>query len=323
MAERTANLYNQPSEGLAYEWYGRNQTSEANLRILDMAVVLSSPYEKWDGRENTPYTLLQTIVRNSGVDIFPKSGPIYQIWQDNKKGLEERGERIDPKAHLDGFSEGADDRLNITLARSDWSLMSLGPMLRDRRLPEDLRDQILPINSSPLPNHLVLHLALLTADHHLIMTVRSRNVAFEQGTISASVEQHINPDSEKPLDDTIDATVSKLKKEAELKVTLKPATLRVGAIIIEPNVNNTGIVVVGQCQEHFSEIGEELIGSSRRSEFAADRPVRTLAMDKPERWVTYFHNPEHALHGTTRLRMLIAASYIYGYQEVLRLLSQS
>lgn len=325
-------LYNLPSEGIASKWYTRNLLpfqARGGIRILDMAVLLASPFERWDGQNNVPYSLDQVDLTMSGPEVYPTGPELNRIWQDLSNNLRKGGERIDPKTHLYSYSERADGTLKIVTSKSDWTIMVLGPLLRDGQISENCRDEIMPIESpvangstsffySSLPNHLVLHLALLSSDKHLILTTRGRGVAFEQGTISASVEQHIHPSFPEPLLDTINSTVStKLKDEAELNLTLKPETLRVGAILIEPNVNNTGIVVVGQCEEDSSQVGPELIGSGRRAEFASDHPVRTLPIDKPEVWLSDFYNSRQLWHGTSRLRMALVLCYIYGHEEAL------
>lgn len=320
-------LYNRPSEGIAQDWYAQH----SEVSILDMAVILCSPFRAWDGQSNVPYQLNHITLTQNGIEVYPNGPELNQLWQDLSADLKKRGERNDSKSHLYSYSE-AGDTLQMVTSLSDWSRMALGPMLRDGKVPAHYRDDILPrevptvngnahVFDAALPNHLVLHLALLTADHHLILTTRSRTVAFEQGNISASVEQHVIP--EHPLVDTIYSAVStKLNGEAELKLTLRPETLRIGGIIIEPNVNNTGIIVVGRCEEDSSQVGPELIGSSRRSEFAPNTPVRTMPMDQPEIWVPYFFNPNATLHGTSRLRIVLAASYVNGYQPTLEALYQ-
>ena len=311
-------LLQKPSEGLAAD-FDRRQLDLNGRRpgILDMAAVLYSDLYAPEGLNNVSFT-----IERAPIEIPDER--INQLWQKQTEQLRGNHERIDPKTHLRSFLAGTRG-LTFVGVTSDWALMSLGPMLRDGRLPdnESYRDQIMPIErttqngtdfefNSPLPNHAVLQLAVITADDHLILTTRSSNVAFEQRSVSATVEQHINPEFQKPLHETINSAVSKLES-SELKLTMLPETLSLKAVMIEPNVNNTGIVVIGRCQETSSQIGAAVIGEKRRSEFDSSLDsVRTIPLDDPKIWVPRFVNPGFQLHGVSRIRWILAAQAVMG-----------
>lgn len=320
-------LYNRPQQGIIGGWYSRNLRSDD---ILDAAVMLVSPFKKWQGYKTDGYSLDQVTFADTKAEASIKDPQLRAIWQNHSAQLITGGERIDPKTHISRYHFD-EDSLAIVTSPSDWTKMSMGPMLRDGKIPEYYRDQIMPTKisdrtgsytfRSPHLNHLVLHLALITSNNHLILTTRNQQgLAFEQGMMSDTVEQHFDPRFDMPLETTIESTVNKVSEQAELNLNPRAETIKVGSLFIEPNVNNTGLGVVAFCRESSEDLqrlGVQIIGTDRTAEFDMEKGIRTIPLDKPEIWVPRFYNPEQPVHGTYRLRMIMAASSINGYEQTL------
>jgi hypothetical protein len=110
---------------------------------------------------------------------------------------------------------------------------------------------------------------------------------------------------------------------AELNLTVRPETLRLGAIFLEPDVNCAAFLVVGKVEEDSSQINPSVIASARAAEFApSPNSIWTLPLDQPDELIRQFYNPQgFRWHGTARLRIVAALSYIHGYEHAVNMLS--
>lgn len=335
--ERSAGttwLYNQPSEGIVGSWFERNQPriiSRIGLAwILDSALVLAPFYSRWDGFSNKLLGPSDVEMIVDGPSVPKEGTKLWQIWQDYTNSGEGRVDRNDPKMHLHSYKVNSDGKLILRGSEFDWHRMRLGLMLRDGKLSERYRDAMIPtregntfVFKSTHPNNTNSHSVVITADNHIVLATRGQAVDYYAGYTAASVEQQTNPTLENSPFDTYQTAVSKLSGlRAELNLTVRPESLRLGAIFLEPDVNCAAFLVVGRVEEDSSQINPSIIGSGRAAEFApTPNSIWTLPLDQPEKLVEQFHRPEGFLwHGTARLRIVAALSYIHGYGETLNML---
>lgn len=331
--ERTAELtlYDQPSAGIVRNFEERNGVKISRLLgrkwILDSSLILAPFYTDWDGILNTKYGPGEVVLTKDGPSVPPASSRLWRIWQDYTNSEEGKADRNDPKMHLHSYRIGSDGKLYLRGSEFDWHRMRLGLMLRDGKLSERYRDGILPTKRgntftfrSIHPNNTNSHSVVITSDNHLVVATRGQAVDYYAGYTTATVEQTTNPQLEDSPFDTYMAAVSKLNgMRSELNLTVRPETLRMGAIFLEPDVNCAAFLVVGKVEEGSSQIDTSIIGRERSGEFSPEpNSVWTLPLDDPQALVEQFWRPTGYLwHGTARLRIVAALAYIHGYDQAL------
>lgn len=324
-------LYHQPSPGIVRNYFERNRTKITErvgcTWILDSALMLGPFYTDWDGTLNIQYAPGDVVLTKDGPDVPPTASRLWRIWQEYTNSDEGKSDRNDPKMHLHSFRIDPDGKLYLRGSDFDWHRMRLGLLLRDGKLSERYRDAILPTKEgntftfrSVHPNNTNSHSVVITSDNHLIVATRGRAVDYYAGYTAATVEQQTNPQLENSPFDTYKAAVSKLNgMRSELNLTVRSETLRLGAIFLEPDVNCAAFLVVGKVEEDSSQIDPSIIGRERAEEFSPEpNSVWTLPLEDPQALVEQFWRPHGYLwHGTARLRIVAALSYIHGYEEAM------
>lgn len=322
-------LYNQPSEGIVKNWIERNKSRPqfGNIEVLDSAVLISNFFRGWDGSLDIKYGPRDVILTKDGPDVPSQGSELWQIWREYAES-DEADPRNDPKMHLHRYSIQPDGKLLLQGSNYDWHRMySLGIGLRDGKIDEGYRDDILPtqvgqtfIFDSEHPNNTNSHSIVITSDNHLILATRGQAVHYYAGYTAASVEQQTNPLQENSPFETYLSAISKLNSlRSELNLTVRPETLRLGAIFLEPDANCAAFLVVGKVEEESSQINPSIISRGRLAEFApTPNSVWSLSLDQPDGLIRQFYNPDGFLwHGTARLRIVAALAYVHGYEEAL------
>lgn len=157
---------------------------------------------------------------------------------------------------------------------------------------------------------------MITSDNHIIITKRSASQDFEGGTWSASFEEQTDPDR---MDQSVfDTYYRALTDTEELRLTILPSTLRLVAIQLEPEVNGIGFITAALCAEKSTDVGPRLLGMDK-TEFDPDNPIDTIPLESPDAVLEAFFAsslPGHGpitWHGTSRLRLIAAMCYSWGY----------
>lgn len=331
-------LFNQPKEGLVKEWVERNKQRAAfrSLEVLDTAVLLEAPFKSWDGRGNVRYGRDDIQLSLSGPEVPTVGTEAYRVWQEYVNSPQ-----ADPnngsKMHLHSYKKTPDGKLLLVGSDFDWHRMvALGLALGRGELDERFRDELLPtrrgrrvVFESEHPNNTNSHSVVITSDNHVILATRGQAVHYSAGATAATVEQQTNPLLEKHPFDTFNASVAKyngmkLGNKAELNLTVREESLRLGAIFLEADVNCAAFLVAGQVEEESSQVTANIIGEDRAQEFSpGPNSVWTLSLEKPDELIRNFYNPRgFHWHPTTRLRIIAALSYVHGYKTALELLEK-
>lgn len=336
MLERPAEsrwLYNQPSPGIVENWFRRN---EAKIRgqwidpkILDGAFILSSTTEEMDGTLNFRYSKDRVVMDKSGIEVPSRVSELWQAWQEHKMEMERKGERDGAKYSVKKFSLFLTDaELRIEVSDFWWSGMELNNDVNKGVLPESLRDGILPtlrpegyVFEGELPNNGVVQGIIVTKDKHLVLTTRAVNAQYYQGTVSPSFEEQMDRTQDGDPFMTFLRAVSyspKLKlRGEELRLNVKEESVRLVSMVLEPQFNAVGFVMLGVCEEDAEEIDETKFGVDR-SEFNPEKPIWTLPLDEPIQLLRDFYNPQgFRWHGIGRERVVEALASVHGYEEAL------
>lgn len=334
MSERPpeSSIYNQPAEGLVRNWVQRNQERPefSGLRILDTAVVLEDFFREWDGSANARYRRADINLVVNGPIVPAEGTEAYRIWKEYSNSPDADSDN-GSKMHLHSYEFTPDGKLALVGSNFDWHRMySLGIPLGKGQLPERFRDELLParignrvIFESEHPNNTNSHSVVITSDNHIILATRGQTVHYSVGATAATVEQQTNPDLEQHPFDTYLAAVSKyngmrLNNKAELNLTVREESLRLGGIFLEADVNCAAFLVVGQVEEESSQITANIIGEGRSQEFSPEpNSVWTSSLAESENLIRNFYNPRgFHWHPTARLRIIAALAYVHGYDEI-------
>lgn len=330
-AESKPWLYNQPTAELAKDWYDRNQgrfqTSwYSPPPIIDLAVVLVDPFVNYDGTLNTRYKAAEVFMTKDGPDV-PQPGS--QLWRIRQAYTQSDTAKIDfngSKLHLHAFSPPLSDTYLILQASNyDWhGMRTLNMGLRDRQIPQHYRDEIMPtqtakgfVLASEHPNFLAVHGIIITSDGRIVNTTRAAGADFHGGTVSVSFEEQMDGEKDHSPFDTFNRAVAgspKLRLGEEIKLNMIPESIRLAAMILEPDVNSIGFVIIGRCQEETDQIDPSKLGTDR-AEFDIKQPISTMTAHQLV--ANFFHQNGFRWHGSSRLRGLVALSYLYGYSEAI------
>ncbi|MDP3973556.1 MAG: hypothetical protein Q8P92_01860 [Candidatus Daviesbacteria bacterium] len=325
-------LYNQPTPGIVENWYRRN---EAKIRsqwidpkILDGAFIMASTAEEMNGTLNFRYSQDRVVMTRTGLEVPRRDSQLYDVWQAHKRDMETRGERDGAKYSVRRSSPFlTDSELQIEVSDFSWSGMELNNDVNIGVLPESLRDGILPtlrsegyVFEGEPPNNAVVQGIITTKDKKLVLTTRAVNAQYYQGTVSPSFEEQIDRDKDDDPIETYLRAVSyspKLKRGEELRLNVRPENIRLVSMVLEPQFNAVGFVVLGVCEEESEEIDETKFGVDR-SEFNPEKPIWTLPLDEPSQLLRDFYNPQgFRWHGIGRERVVDALASVLGYEEAL------
>lgn len=334
MAERPAEsrwLYNQPTSGVVEDWYRRNEAQIKERwidpKILDGAFILASTAEEMDGTLNFRYSQDRVVMTKTGLEVPAKHSPLYEMWQGHKKDMEVKGERDGAKYSVRRFSPfSTDAELRVEVSEFWWSGMELNNDVNKGLLPESLRDGILPtlkpegyVFEGEPPNNAVVQGIIITKDKYLVLTTRAINAQYYQGTVSPSFEEQMDRAQETSPYETFLRAVSyspKLRfRGEELRLNVRPENIRLVAMVLEPQFNAVGFVMLGVCEEEAEEIDETKFGVDR-AEFNPEKPIWTLPINEPTQLLRDFYNPQgFRWHGIGRERVFDAVASVLGYEE--------
>lgn len=334
--ERSAEstwLYNRPERGIAEDWFNRNRSQLENgwgdPWILDTTFILNAAYETWTPGLRDRYSQEQTFMTKEGPEVPPQGSELWQIWQAYTQSDTAKDDFNGSKLHLHRYSRVlTDTNLRLDVSQYDWHRMrSLGMGLREGTVPEHYRDTILPVRTeagfvfepTAHPNNLVIHVAVITSDNYLLLTQKPPDADYYPGTIAASIEEQMHGQRDNSPFDTLERAINKVGGE-ELKLTLIPNESRLAAMILEPDVNALGFVMVAKVEESSDQIDARVLGADR-AEFDPRYKVGKASLEDPDELIQQFYNPRNILwHGTSRVRIIAALSYIHGYEETLNML---
>lgn len=323
-------LYNQPSAGIARDWYDRNQTRFqiswcGSPPIIDLAVVvLVDPYTDYDGTLNVRYKASEVFMTKDGPDVPQPGSKLWQLRQAYTNSEAARTDFNGSKLHLHAFSRPLSDTYLILQASEyDWhGMRTLNMGLRDGIIPPRYRDDIMPsqtpqgfVLASEHPNFLAVHGIVITSDGQIVNTTRALGADFHGGTVSVSFEEQMDGGKDHSPFDTFNRAVAgspKLRLGEELRLNIRPESIRLAAMILEPDVNSVGFVMIGRCEEEASQIDASKLGVDR-AEFDVRQPISTMTADQLV--ANFFHPTGFRWHGSSRLRGVVALSYLYGYPE--------
>lgn len=338
-------LYNSPRPGVVAQWAERHSQGLQTYPVMDESVLLVNA---WEGMEpiNLGYRPDQITMSKEGSQeglLVPERGS--ELWRIRQAyALEQQALAADPtrskeldangsKLHLREFTAWLTDRrlVHLSMIHSDWwNVRTLNMGLRDGKIPEYYREDILPtleqehyIFKSVHPNFVVIHAVVVTSDGHLILTKRVSKSDFHGDAISASVEEQMNGKLDNSPLDTFYRSVDsspKMKLSGrggeELRLHIKPDRVGLAAVILEPDVNGTGLIIIGQSEEASEEIDARILGRDR-AEFDPARPVWTLPLKNPDLAIQQLLGPPFLWHGSSRFRLLTALFAVHGYDDII------
>lgn len=333
MVERPAEsrwLYNQPSPGIVRDWFIRNEAKIRdqfiNPKILDGAFILGSTVEEMDGTLNFRYSKDRVVMDRSNVEVPSRGSRLWPIWQEHIKEMEKTGERDGAKYHVRRYSPFlTDSELRIRVGEFWWSGMELNNDINKGKLPESLRNGILPTSRSEgyvfegeLPNNAVIQGIISTKDKHLVLTTRAVSAQYYQGTVSPSFEEQMDRAQDSSPFETFLRAVSyspKLKlRGEELRLNVKEENVRLVSLVLEPQFNAVGFVMLGVCEEEAGEVDETRLGIDR-AEFDPSKPIWTLPLEDPTQLIKDCFDLRYRWHGVGRHRAFEAAASVLGYDE--------
>lgn len=170
---------------------------------------------------------------------------------------------------------------------------------------------------------MTVHGVVLTADGHAIMTRRVTQSDFHGGAVSATAEEQMNGLIDTSPFDTFNRMVDLNPKMRlanrggeELRLHMKPHRLGLAAVILEPDVNGAGLVIIGESEETSEEIDARVLGRDR-AEFDPTRPVWTLPLKNPDLAIQQLLDPPFKWHGSSRFRLLTALFVVHGYDDII------
>lgn len=338
-------LYNSPRPGVVAEWVGRHRAELQAYPVMDESVCLANRWEDM-GPDNFGFIPDQVTMSKAGSPedllVLARGSELWQIRHQYAQNQQEivadpnRSQEVDangPKLHLRGFTAWLTDRrvVHFNTFHYDWyGVRTLNMGLRDGRIPESYREDIIPsligdhlVFRSFHPNWVTVHGVVLTADGHAILTKRVTQADFHGDAISVTAEEQMNGLIDNSPYDTYRRMVDinpKMKLESkggeELRLHMKPNRLGLAAVILEPDVNGVGLVIIGESQESSEEIDARILGRDRL-EFDPTRPVWTLSLTNPDLAVQQLLDPPFKWHGSSRFRLLTALFAIHGYDEII------
>lgn len=338
-------LYNSPRPGVVAEWVGRHQSELQTYPVMDESVLLVNAWEGM-GTNNFGYHQDQVTMSKEGFQedllVPEKESELWKIRQ--AYALEQQVLAADPnrsreldangsKLHLRAFTAWLTDRglVHFGMIHSDWwNVRTLNMGLRDGRIPEHYRENILPILEkdhymfeSSHPNFVVIHAVVVTSDGHLILTKRVSKSDFHGDAISASVEEQMNGELDNSPFDTFYRSVDlspKMKLSGrggeELRLHIKSDRVGLSAVILEPDVNGMGLIIMGESEEASEKIDARILGWDR-AEFDPLRPVWTLPLTNPDLAIKQLLDPPFKWHGSSRFRLLTALFANHGYDDII------
>lgn len=346
MAERISLewLYKSPRPGMVAQWAERHSQELQTFPVMDESVLLVNAWEGM-GSNNFGFSPDQVTMSKEGSQedlLVPKRGS--ELWRIRQAyALEQEVLAADPnrsreldangsKLHLREFTAWLIDRrlVHLSMIHSDWwNVRTLNMGLRDGRIPEHYREDILPtlekdhyIFKSAHPNFVVIHAVVVTSDGHLILTKRVSKSDFHGDAISASVEEQMNGKLDNSPSDTFNRSVSlspKMKLSGrsgeELRLHIKSDPVGLAAVILEPDVNGTGLIMIGESEETSEEIDARILGRDK-AEFDPIRPVWTLPLKNPDLAINQLLDPPFKWHGSSRFRLLTALFAVHGYDDI-------
>lgn len=328
-AAESSWLYNQPTAGIAEDWYKRNQarfqeTWYGPPPIIDLAVVLLDPYVNYDGTLQVRYKDSEVFMTKDGPAVPQPGSELWHLWQAYTNSEKAETDRNGAKLHLHKFSPPlTDSHLLLQTSSYDWHRMrTLNMGLRDGGITQHYRGDIMPsqtpdgfVLTSKHPNYLAVHGVVITSDGQIINTTRALGADFHGGTVSVSFEEQMDGEKDYSPFDTFNRAVAgspKLRLGEEIRLNMISESIRLAAMILEPDVNSVGFVMIGRCEEKARQLDKSKLGVDR-AEFDIRQPIWTMTADQ---LVSHFFHPTgFRWHGSSRLRSVVALSYLYGYQE--------
>lgn len=339
-------LYHQPRPGVVAEWVGRHPAELQTYPIMDESIVLVNVWEDM-GPGNFGYRPNQITMSKLGspVDLLvPKRESelwrirqAYELEQGRIASDPTRSKKLDangPKLHLRQFTAWLTDRTlnHFEMLPNDWwNVRILNMGLRDGSIPEQYREDILPVLNgdhyvfqSEHPNWVTVHGIVLTADDYVILTKRVTHADFHGDAVSVTAEEQMNGELDNSPFDTFRRMIdsnSKMKLARpggeELRLHIRPETIGLTAVILEPDVNGTGLMIIGQCDETFEEIDARILGRDK-AEFDPTRPIWTLPLQDPDLAIQQLLDPSFLWHGSSRFRLLTALFAVHGFEEIIQ-----
>lgn len=327
-------LYNLPSPGIVEDWYRRNEgrirSTWIDPKILDGAFILASTAEEMDGSLNIRYPQDRVVMTKNGPQVPRTDSELWHVWQAYEERMRESGERDGQKYSVHSFSRFlTDSELKIDMSKYSWFRMqSLNNGVNNGTVAEHYRDGILPIVrreghvfEGELPNNAVVQGIIVTKDKYLVLTTRAVNADYYQGTVSPSFEEQMDREKDNSPFDTFLRAVSyspKLKlRGEELRLNVRPENVRLTAMVLEPQFNAIGFVMLGVCEEEAEEVDETRFGVDR-DEFDPSKPIWTLSLEDSTQLIKDFYNPQgFRWHGIGRERVVDALAFAHGYEEAL------
>lgn len=341
MNERNLDwLFHQPRPGVVEQWVSRHSSELQTYPVIDESVCLA---EKWQdvGPDNFGYRPDQITLSKDGTDV-PFLGS--ELWVEVEKYTADQLERMlrpsndrpidtnGPKLHLSKFTAWLSHRnyIHFQMSQYDWwrvRVLNMG--LREGRINPEYREEILPVLEgdsfhfrSKHPNWAIVHGVVITADNHLILTRRARGSDFHSEAVSVSMEEQMNGEEDNSPFDTFKSAVDinpkmemKTRGGAELRLRIQPKSLGLASMILEPDVNGSGFIILGRCEESSEDIDAKILGRDR-AEFDPTRPIWTLPLGSPDLAIKQLLDPPFRWHGSSRLRLLTALYALHGFDEV-------
>ncbi|MBI2085926.1 hypothetical protein HYT74_01135 [Candidatus Daviesbacteria bacterium] len=338
-------LYNSPRTGVVAQWVQRHASELQTFPVMDESVLLVNAWEEM-GPKNFGYRPDQVTMSKEGQENLLVPERSSELWRIREAhALEQQALAADPnrsreldangpKLHLREFTAWLTDRrlVHFKMWHSDWwNVRTLNMGLRDRNVPEHYREDILPtlerdhyIFKSAHPNFVVVHAVVVTSDGHLILTKRVSKSDFHGDAISASIEEQMNGRLDNSPYDTFYRSVDsspKMKLSGrggeELRLHIKADRIGLAGVILEPDVNGTGLIIIGESGETSEEIDARILGRDK-AEFDPTRPVWTLPLKNPDMAIQQLLDPPFKWHGSSRFRLLTALFAVHGYDEIIQ-----
>lgn len=337
-------LYNSPRPGKVAAWVDLNRENLQTYPVIDESVALVD-YWRIMGPGNLGYRPDQVTMAKQGSQtnlLVPEMGSelwkirdAYKLEQERIAADPTRSKELDAngsKLHLHRFTAWLTDRTSnhFEMFHYDWwGVRTLNMGLRAGKVPEHYRDNILPVLTgdhyrfqSQHPNWTTVHGVVLTADDHVILTKRVSGSDFHGDAVSVTAEEQMSGVLDNSPFDTFERMVDLNPKMRlanrggeELRLHIRPGVIGLSAVILEPDVNGTGLIIIGQCNETSEEIDARILGRDK-SEFDPKRPVWTLPLRDPDLAIQQLLDPPFLWHGSSRFRLLTALFALHGFEEI-------
>lgn len=338
-------LFNSPRPGKIAAWTQRHKEKLQTYPVIDESVLLVHAWEDMgSGRMGyKPDQVTMSKIGSSTDLLVPEKES--ELWSIRQKYAAEQREIADnpdrslkldangPKLHLNQFTAWLTDRqlIHFRMFHYDWwGVRTLNMGLRDGQIPQQYREDIMPtisgeqfIFQSPHPNWTTVHGIVVTADKHVILTKRVSGSDFHGNAVSATAEEQMNGQLDSSPFDTFERMVAlnpKMKLTGrggeELKLHMRLGSIELTGVILEPDVNGTGLIILGHCNESSEEIDARILGRDK-SEFDPTRPIWTLPFKDPALAIQQLIDPSFLWHGSSRFRLLTLLFREHGYDEVM------